>query len=294
MSTIHALPPTSDHFYVLPSSQEQLNLETLIGSLIFSANITKRLVIPSNIVLGSLSSSTAALIIPAGANGRIIIDNYGEIYGAGGAAGTNGGDAIQASSNCIITNHTGGIIYSGGGGGGTGGTGGTGGQGSVSTVVNLGPAISCGDTGCTSWQSQYPGAYCTGGQVQCAPGTGKCSQCSYNQITYTSGGNGGNGGAGGRGKGYDGNAAAGVAGSAGANGGTNAGAGGTGGTGGSGGDWGTSGSTGATGSAGANGNYTNGLAGVAGSSGGLAGYYINGLSTYVTFTNNGTIAGRSN
>lgn len=293
MSAIHALPPTSDHIYVLPGSQEQLNLQTLIGTTVYQANITKRLIIPSGVVVGSASTATAALRVPAGAKGRLIIENYGSIYGAGGAAGANGGDAIFAESTCTVINQAGGLIYSGGGGGGTGGTGGVGGGGTFSQVCCFYTGAAVLSRTCSG--SCSAGTFCYSADCVAAAGSRyRCSTCASTQVYYTSGGAGGAGGGGGVGRGYNQSLTTGSTGSAGSAGGTNAGTGGTGGTGGSGGDWGTSGETGSTGSAGANGNWTAGSAGAAGASGGLAGFYINGLSTLVTFTNNGSIAGRSN
>jgi hypothetical protein len=102
----------------------------------------------------------------------------------------------------------------------------------------------------------------------------------YYQITYSipSTSTGGSGGAGGVGAGYLQNVANG---SNGSSGGTNSGDGGSGGNGGG------FGESGSNGNVGANGNSTNGAAGAAGGAGGK---YIRGLS-FVTFTNNGTVAG---
>ena len=62
------------------------------------------------------------------------ITNNGTLSGAGGAAGSAGGDAFQADVACTLINN--GTIRAGGGGGGAGGaggSGGTGGQGSYTT-----------------------------------------------------------------------------------------------------------------------------------------------------------------
>ena len=124
----------------------------------------------------------------------------------------------------------------------------------------------------------------------------------YNYFNGGGGGSGGSGGAGGVGAGYNqsaGSGSAGGSGSGGSAGGTNAGAGGSGGNGGSGGagggfgQAGSTGSNGATGNSGGNGNYTNGSGGSgggSGSGGGAAGKYLRG-SSFVTFTNNGTVQG---
>lgn len=128
------------------------------------------------------------------------------------------------------------------------------------------------------------------------------SVTTYTYYNGGSGGSGGSGGAGGQGQGYGQSAASGSSGSngsGGSGGGTNAGSGGTGGTGGTGGSGGgygasgSSGNTGATGNTGGNGNHTNGSGGSGGSggsSGGAAGKYLRG-SSFVTFTNNGTVQG---
>lgn len=297
MSIVNANIQVSDLYYYITSNQENLNLKNIIGSTLYDAKYRKRIIIDSAVTIGSNSTSTAALIIPSTATGgEIVIDNYGSIQGAGGAVnGGTGGDAILAQALCRINNKSGGTIYGGGGGGGRGGRGGQGGAGSYTTET----VFSCGAGG---WGGGCPGGCnCTNLVYTCCnPSTGQfdyyCYECvSVITNTYSSvGGTGGDGGFGGRGRGYDGGLAPGFTGAGGSAGGTNAGTGGNGGTGGTGGDWGASGTTGGTGSSGSNGNAGNGLAGSAGSAGGDAGYYINGLSTYVTFTNNGTVAGRTN
>jgi hypothetical protein len=274
MSNIQSFFQTSDLFIEINSNRENLDLKTEIGETLYNSSHTKRVIIPSSVTLGSTSTANAALRIPSGAGGRVLIDNYGSIQGAGGAAGAGtGGDAILAQSVCTIENKPTGTIYAGGGGGGAGGTGGTGGQGSYQ--VQTGSYFVC--TEYFSWGE------CRNGYT------------AYNYATeYSSGGSGGGGGSGGRGRGYNQTLQSGSGGSSGSAGGNNSGPGGTGGTGGSGGDWGQPGSTGATGSTGANGNYTGGSGGSSGSGGGLAGYYVNGLSSNVTFVNNGSVAGRTN
>ena len=121
----------------------------------------------------------------------------------------------------------------------------------------------------------------------------QCDDCFRNNYNYynTNGGGGGSGGAGGRGQGYGQSRTNGSGGSGGANGGTNAGRGGTGGTGGNGGGWGAAGGKGNTGGSGSNGNRTNGSGGAGGSNGGAAGYYIQNRSR-VSFSNQGSVAGR--
>lgn len=273
MSNIQSFFQTSDLFIEINSNRENLDLKTEIGETLYNSAHTKRVIIPSSVTLGSTSTANAALKLPSGAGGRILVDNYGSIQGAGGAAGGgDGGDAILAQSNCTIENKSSGTIYAGGGGGGSGGSGGTGGQGSFQ--VETGSYFVC--TGANAW-----GCY--------------AGYTAYNySTTYTNGGSAGGGGSGGAGRGYNQSIGSGSGGSAGSAGGTNAGTGGSGGTGGNGGDWGQTGSSGEIGSTGANGNYTNGSGGSSGSGGGLAGYYVNGLSSNVTFVNNGSVAGRTN
>lgn len=304
MSIIQSLTHSGDLFFYVNSSQVNLNLKTLIGTTLYDAKYRKRIIINSGVTIGSNSVSTAALVVPATATGgEVIIDNYGSIQGAGGAANSgNGGDAILVQTSCIINNKSGGTIYSGGGGGGKGGTGGTGGNGSYTQTVGTGGGRGCVQDctiSCTS--SSNPGAFC---RSQCVyrgdvcyafdPGYYQCFDCARTDSISTTGGSGGLGGNGGRGRGYDGASAVGSVGGSGTSGGTNAGVGGSGGSGGTGGNWGTSGTNGTTGNTGSNGNTSAGSPGFPGNPGGLAGYYINGLSTYVMFTNNGTIAGRAN
>lgn len=300
---------------VVSATTTNLNVSTLFGTN-YGLAVPKRLIIQSGVIIGS-TTATAALTIPTGLAGQLILDNFGSIQGAAGAAGTTGaggagGDAILAQAAAVIINNAGATIYGGGGGGGRGGTGGTGGQGSYgydcSYVQSLGGGFTIstiqGGNCANSCSNKYGGgAYCRSGcTISSGGGFGgsfaTCNDCARNVsqtcTAYTSGGAGGAGGAGGRGTGYTLASTTGSGGAAGAAGGTNAGAGGTGGTGGTGGAWGASGANGATGNTGANGNYTAGAAGAAGSAGGLAGFYINGLSTFVTLTNNGTVAGRSN
>jgi hypothetical protein len=293
MSIVQSWVQTSDLFYRISSNQENLNLKTLIGNTLYDAKYRKRIIIDSGVTIGSNSTGSAALIIPSTATGgEIIIDNYGSIQGAGGAAnGGTGGDAILAQALCRINNKSGGTIYAGGGGGGTGGTGGTGGggsyQGQGAYLGGYGPYGGC----CCDCAFGAPTISLS---CQFFSGWGWFGSCARAITLYSNGGSGGLGGSGGRGRGYDGALALGSSGSSGSGGGTNAGTGGIGGTGGSGGDWGTSGSTGSTGNTGSNGNSTGGLSGLVGSSGGLAGFYINGLSTFVTLTNSGIVAGRTN
>jgi hypothetical protein len=285
---------------IVSATTTDLNASTLFGTN-YGAGVAKRLIINPGVIVGGTSAGTPALTIPTGLAGSLLIDNYGAIQGAGGVGGTSGaggdgGNAILAQAACRIINNAGATIYGGGGGGGRGGNGGAGGMGQYgyTEYLGVGNVVSSTQSNCTnSCTTKYgAGAYCQNCTFSGAFVT--CQDCRRDATAYTSGGAGGAGGAGGRGQGYEGALAAGAAGAGGAAGGTNAGAGGTGGAGGSGASWGATGVTGNIGGTGANGNYTGGSAGAGGSAGGLAGFYINGLSTFVTLTNSGTVAGRSN
>lgn len=307
MSIIQTIIQTSDLFFELTTNQTNLDIRTLIGNTLYNANYRKRVIIPSAVTVGSPSTTNAAIVIPTGLGGELVIDNYGSIQGAGGAAGGTGGDAIFAQSMCRINNKPTGTIYAGGGGGGTGGTGGTGGPGEIPQspyTINQSQSdcrIACGPA--ATLPPRCPAgtisASCGFGGPVCPPATPSryytiCTISVPQSPIPTTGGAGGAGGGGGIGRGYNQAPTTGSTGTAGVAGGTNAGTGGTGGTGGAGGDWGTPGDFGLIGNLGSNGNVGNGSAGSFGGAGGQAGYYINGLSTYVTLTNNGTVAGRTN
>ena len=100
----------------------------------YGVNYPKEIVINSGVELGATSTSQEALQIDSGLSGTMTITNNGTLSGAGGAAGSAGGDAFQADVACTLINN--GTIRAGGGGGGAGGaggSGGTGGQGSYTT-----------------------------------------------------------------------------------------------------------------------------------------------------------------
>ena len=282
------------------------NASTIFGSD-YGVNYPKEIVINSGVTLGATSTSDEALEINTGGIGSITVTNNGTLQGAGGAAGADGGDAFEAFVACTFVNN--GTVQAGGGGGGSGGQGG---GGSYSTTSN----------NYSSWRYQTPATYIWyqggsaryiywGGSTFTMPsyysgtsyyvssgslggltyqrGTKRYDDSNdsgviyyeirrYNTSTTTTNTNGGSGGAGGAGAGYLQSVANG---SSGSSGGTNA---GNGGSGGNGGGFGASGSNG---NSGANGNRTNGSGG---GSGGAGGKYIRGIS-FVTFTNNGTVAG---
>ena len=95
----------------------------------WTSTVPKRLYINTGVTVGATSG--AALNISASMGGTLVVHNSGSIEGFGGAAGADGGNAIDAVSTTGVTieNNSGATIYGGGGGGGTGGTGGTGGEG---------------------------------------------------------------------------------------------------------------------------------------------------------------------
>jgi len=291
--------------FTYTSGATNQNASALFGDD-YAVDYPKEIVINSGVELGATSTSEEALQIDTGASGTITVTNNGTLSGAGGAAGSAGGDAFEADIACTLINN--GLIRAGGGGGGTGGVGG---NGSYTSTTTLGPYNSFSShVHGAIWQT-YPYANGTTVYIRFAyslvfSGTLSSGQTSYtsgshtynrgyfnglggtnNDVAHwnisrttssTSNSSGGSGGAGGVGAGYNQSAASGSSGVAG---GTNAGTGGTGGTGGG------FGSAGSTGNTGANGNVTNGAAG---SSGGAAGNYIRGLS-FVTLTQSGTVQG---
>lgn len=276
------------------------NASTIFGSD-YGVNYPKEIVINSGVTLGATSTSEEALEINSGGIGSITVTNNGTLIGAGGASGAAGGDAFEALVSCTFVNN--GFVYAGGGGGGNGGAGGNGSFTSTTnqawtgniTMTHWALATSGGANGkiainwngsvaVPGWKTPSGGQYTYGGWTYTRGSYYYSPQDDQDQYrvsrsqTTTSSTSGGSGGSGGVGAGYNQSAAAG---GSGASGGTNAGAGGTGGTGGG------YGASGSSGNSGANGNASNGASG---GSGGAGGKYIRGLS-FVTFTNNGTVAG---
>ena len=275
----------------------------------YGVDYPKEIVINSGVELGATSTSQEALQIDSGLSGGLTITNNGTLSGAGGAAGSSGGDAFQADVACTLINN--GTIRAGGGGGGAGGTGGQGrtsysyyGNAQTRNPNSHPSSYFYWDQG-QNWQVYWNGHVTSGappamtsptskvyGSYRYTPGTqrisGFYSHLHYyyyfyditreQQLTGYNYYNGGSGGSGGVGQGYGQSAGSG---SGGSGGGTNAGNGGSGGGGGS------FGNSGSAGNSGGNGNYTNGTSG---SNGGAAGKYIIGQSN-VTFTNNGTVQG---
>ena len=273
------------------------DLNTVFGSD-WGVNYPKEVVINAGVTIGATSTSNEALEVNSGGVGQITITNNGTIIGAGGAAGSAGGDAFEASVACTLINN--GTISAGGGGGGTGGTGGNGSTSSTSTVTQVlsGPSYSSSnhiyiDSEGGSTTATFNGSYYFSSASRVITISGVAWTYFSNgvyisyyyrgvsrtgNVTTTTSTSGTAGGAGGVGAGYNQSATAGSTASSASS------PAGTGGQGGTGGGLGAAGNTGATGS---NGNSTNGSAGSAGAA---AGVYIRGVSN-VTFTNNGTVNG---
>jgi hypothetical protein len=262
--------------YTFTAGATDQNASSLFGSD-YSVNYPKDIVINSGVELGASSTSEEALEIDSGGVGTITITNNGTLSGAGGAAGADGGDAFEAAVTCTFVNN--GTVRAGGGGGGTGGNG---------TYNSDGSQILNGNT---QWQSNSTGSAISlyyGGYTGIAYGGGQAGVTQYaygggylvrGSYSFYAGGSlpyryyiffrtiaTSTGGAGGVGAGYGQSAGTGVAGT------NNAGSGGDG------------GAFGASGTSGTNGTSTNGVAGGAG------GKYLRG-SSFVTFTNNGTVQG---
>ena len=269
------------------------DLATIFGSN-WASTVPKRIIIPSGVTVGGTSS--AAIHVPSGMGGTLVMDISGNVYGAGGAAnGGNGGNAIYCThTNGVTINlNSGGSIKAGGGGGGqggtggtggNGGTGGTGGQGSQSVVLGTYPyycmvqstdmnfpnrAYSNKLFECrSSWHRNLPHTTHLGTQWWSGYGYGgNCWywQCMGNQINNggsggaggSSGGAGGSGGSGGRGQGYNQSNQGGSSGAGGSSGGAGAGGSSGGTNAGAGGQGGSRGTGGQGGSGGSGGTFGN-------------------------------------
>jgi len=92
----------------------------------FAVDYPKEIVINSSQTVGATSTSAPALKIDSTGAGTITITNNGSIEGAGGAAGSAGGNALQVDGSVAVTLVNNGTIKAGGGGGGAGGDGGKG------------------------------------------------------------------------------------------------------------------------------------------------------------------------
>ena len=92
----------------------------------FEVNYPKQIVVNGSVTVGSTSTSNPALKVESNGVGSITITNGGSIEGAGGAAGSAGGDALEVAGSVAVTLVNNGTIKAGGGGGGAGGAGGKG------------------------------------------------------------------------------------------------------------------------------------------------------------------------
>ena len=260
--------------FTYTSGATNQNASALFGDD-YAVDYPKEIVIDSGVELGATSTSEEALQIDTGASGTITVTNNGTLSGAGGAAGSAGGDAFEADIACTLINN--GTIRAGGGGGGTGG-GGQYSSSSSSSAYNwpYGTRYAWADHwygvfNFAVWANTFYYSTSSGNQSFAKSGSQQTYDDTYESRMYTvtrtvTTTTNTNGGSGGVGQGYNQSAGSGVGG------GTNAG------TGGSGASFGSAGSTGV------NGNRTNGVAG------GAAGNYIRGLS-FVTLTQSGTVQG---
>lgn len=291
--------------FVFTSGATNQDASALFGDD-YAVDYRKEIVINSGVELGATSTSEEALEIDSGGSGTIVITNNGTITGAGGAAGADGGDAFESAISCTFVNN--GTIRAGGGGGGNGGDGGDGSTQTLNTSDWGGrePPTWWSNGSASAghyWNSSsYHWLYSGGvsyiiwgsniGNASGFPSTvtigtnyygrgnhrGSNKYEIYRQAFTLTIASGGAGGSGGVGQGYNQSAGSGASGSSG---GTNA---GNGGNGASGGSYGASGSTGTTGT---NGNHSDASSAPAA---GAAGKYLRG-SSFVTFTNNGTVLG---
>lgn len=259
--------------YTFTTGATDQNASTIFGDD-YDLDYPKEIVINSGVELGATSTTEEALEVPSGAAGSITITNNGTLTGAGGAAGSAGGDAFEAASTCTFINN--GTVRAGGGGGGAGGNGSYTNTTSYSwnwfitgvICESHGPSIFLiGDScigGC--WQfggcQSNRGEYYRGTTVRGTSGNRTFYDIERRQSATQSGPSGGVG------AGYQQTASSGGSAS------NNSGTGGDG------------GGFGAAGSDGSNGTATNGV------SGGAAGNYLRG-SSFVTFTNNGTAQGNT-
>lgn len=279
---------SSELTLIISVTTTNLNLQSAFdaqfGANTWTNSLPKRVIINPGVVVGSSNICSYALKVTSGGVGNLRIDNYGSIQGAGGGSNSGmGGNAILADSPVSINNQ--GSIYGGGGGGGQGGQGGPGSYTNYSTTSSCGPFETA--PGCPEGYSQYEygtGSCCQTYSYCCGLFNCACVACAqYQQYRYcyqtivTAGSPGGTGGTG---QGYGQNATGGTG---------SYDPGGYAGIGGNGGTGGTFGQNGSTGSSGASGN-----AGGPGSPGpgGYAGFYVT-RSSNITWTNLGTVAGRS-
>jgi hypothetical protein len=234
-------PSTTPVVKTISSRLTNINAETFFGSAVYKSATPKEIVIASNGSVVSTSTSTPALLAPAGLGGTLKITNNGKIIGKGGTAGSKGGDALVVQSPLTLVNS--GMIAGGGGGGGVGGSGGAGGTGGSGKYLNR---TYFGGTGGTGGAGGSGGK----GEDESAAAAGVSGKAGTSGRTASKAGAGGTGGTGGAG-----------------------------GSGGALGQPGSNGQQGGIGGRGGNGTLSigsAGSAGTAGSAGGRAGFAING------------------
>ena len=103
----------------------------------YAVDYPKYIVINSGITVYSTSTSSPALDLASGGAGSITVTNNGNLYGQGGAAGSDGGTALKADVAVTLVNNSGANVKGGGGGGGNGGSGGAGSAPATATASNV-------------------------------------------------------------------------------------------------------------------------------------------------------------
>jgi len=126
----------------------------------FAVNYPKEIVINSSQTVGATSTSNPALKIDSTGAGTITITNNGSIEGAGGAAGSTGGNALQVDGSVAVTLVNNGTIKAGGGGGGAGGAGG---KGVFTANATFSSLVDQGGGGTSTPQNNSPSWFATYG-----------------------------------------------------------------------------------------------------------------------------------
>ena len=103
----------------------------------YSVDYPKYILINAGVTVYSASTSSPALDLASGGTGSITVTNNGNLYGQGGAAGSNGGTALKADVAVTLVNNSGANVKGGGGGGGNGGSGGAGSASATATASNV-------------------------------------------------------------------------------------------------------------------------------------------------------------
>ena len=103
----------------------------------YAVDYPKYIVINAGITVYSTDPATPAISLPTGGSGDISITNSGNIYGQGGASGSDGGTALKADVAATLVNNSGANVKGGGGGGGNGGSGGAGSAPATATASNV-------------------------------------------------------------------------------------------------------------------------------------------------------------